>query len=138
MSIKYEIADVSVSDIAEKVLHKFNKKFLHINPQDIYFAFKDSLKSKWRAETRVVGGLTSSLTTKKLAITVWKQHWVSSDDTERMLVMYHELLHIVFDEDKKKYSLLKHDLETFREMIVDLGLDEEKAIKFFGELEAVK
>ena len=138
MEAKFEVADSTVESIAEQVVERFNKKFLHINLQDVYFAFKDSASSTYRAQTKLIRGIASSLTTKKLAITVWKQHWNTSDDVERMLIMYHEFLHIYYNDDKKKYVLKKHDVENFREMLADFGLNEEKAKEFFGAVELVK
>lgn len=138
MSAKFEVADHTVDDIAEKLIEKFSKKFLHINLQDVYFVFKDSIKSKWRAQTHLVGGVLSSFTKKKVTITVWKQHWITSNEVERMLILYHEFLHITYDDDKKKYVLNRHDIENFREMLVDCGIDEEKAVQVFGTLEEAK
>ena len=138
MNAKFEIADQTVDDIAEKLVGKFSKKFLHINLQEIYFAFKDSPKSKWRAQTSLVKGVLSSFTKKKVAITIWKQHWLTSDEVERSLIIYHEFLHLTYDDDKKNYILNRHDIENFREMLVDCGIDEEKATQLFGTLETVK
>ncbi|MEE9214910.1 MAG: putative metallopeptidase [Thermodesulfobacteriota bacterium] len=138
MSAKFEIADNTVEEIAERLVEKFSKKFLHINLQDVYFAFKDSQKSKWRAQTSLIKGVLSSFTKKKVAVTIWKQHWVTSDEVERMLILYHEFLHLIYDDDKKNYVMVRHDIENFREMLMDFGIDEEKAKQVFGTLEGTK
>lgn len=122
---KYEVADTSVHQMLAQVVSTHPDKFIHVNPDDVHAVFKDSLKSSWRARIRIVSGYLSTLTNKKFVLEVHKADWDSSTTEERALVVFHELMHIVFDEEKNKYKLRKHDVQDFYEVLKKFGLDKE-------------
>jgi putative metallopeptidase len=128
---KYEAADVSVYQTVIDVLKQFPGKFIHIDPRDLHLVFRDSEKSQFRAQTRVLRGFYQSLTQKKVAITFWKKDWLESTQAQRAMVVYHELLHILRDSKTLVYKLRKHDVQDFKEMIETFGLEGEKATEVF-------
>lgn len=130
----YEPASPEVFEMVKKVINQFPQQFLHINVQDLHLTFKNAPKSKWRAQTRLLRGLWETVTQKKLGICFWKEDWVNCGDAQRAYVVYHELMHINYDDEKGKYSLRQHDVQDFREMIQDLGVIGEKAETFFAPI----
>lgn len=134
MSTKYSFATSDVEKVTRALIKKFPNKFYHINADDMDFFEKDSLKSSWKAEVRLIKGLAAVFTKKRVALTVWKQHWETTDEVDKFAIIYHELLHLLYDEDEGKYKIRKHDIETFKEMLTDFGINDEKAQEIFGDI----
>lgn len=135
MSSEYTIADGSVRTKVEEIINKFPNKFLHINVNDIHFVMKDSETSTWKANVRLLRGFTTSLTSKKIGLSVWKQGWLTADETEKGFIVYHELMHILYDDETHAYKLRKHDVETFYEMLKEFGIDGEKTAEILGSVQ---
>lgn len=132
MSATYEVADGSVRTKVEEIINRFPNKFLHINVNDIHFVLKDAETSTWRANVRLLHGFTQSLTSKKIGLSVWKQGWLTANETDKGFIIYHELMHILYDDESNSYKLRKHDVETFYEILNDFGLNNEKAAEILG------
>ena len=132
MSIEHSISDVnSVEETVGKVMSWFPSKFTDVNARDIQVVFRDSLKSPWSATIRVVSGLFKAFTNKKLILIVWKGNWESADEYQRSLLVYEQLLRVRYNDEKKKYTLRKHDVTTFQEILADFGLNYEKTKEVF-------
>jgi predicted metallopeptidase len=132
-NVRYEVADGSVRQMLERVINSFPQRFIHVNPEHVHIVFKDSEKSKWKARVRLVKGLYQTLTNKPIAMEVWKADWLNSNEAQRAAVMYHELTHIAFDEEKGSYKLRHHDVEDFFDVVKEFGLSYESAEAFFKD-----
>ncbi len=58
-------------------------------------------------------------------IVMYDRNMVGFSDYQRRIVMHHELLHIGVDESngEPKYVIIPHDIEDFRTIIDEYGLD---------------
>ena len=127
MSIQYSAKDTEqVNTIIEKLITWFPGKFKDINKDHIQVVFRDSLKSPWRANIKLLTGLNSAFTQKKIALIVWKGNFEGSDEYQRALALYEQLIRVQYDDNKKKYVLRKHDVQTFLELLQEFGLNSEK------------
>lgn len=135
MSIEYSVDNVSqVEATINRVLGWFPGKFKDVNRDDIRVVFRDSLKSPWRATVKLVSGVTKPFVGKKIMLLVWKGNWEGSDDYQRSLLVYEQLMRIQFNDKTKKYTLRKHDVQTFSEILQDFGLNYEKAKEVFDQV----
>jgi len=131
--IKYETVSNDVREMIEKLINTFPDKFIHININDLHLTFRDSEKCTWKARTRLLNEFYRSLTDKKIGIEVWKQDWMTAKESQKAAVVYHELMHIVYDETKKVYKLRRHDVQDFYEMLQQMGLNYENADDVFSK-----
>lgn len=135
MSSEHTVANTtSVDDTIRKVMSWFPGKFKDVNADHIQVVFRDSINSPWRATIKVVNGLLAAFTQKKLTLLVWKGNWEGSDEYQRSLIIYEQLLRVRYDDDKKKYVLRKHDVQTFQEILSDFGLNYEKLKEVFDKV----
>jgi len=124
------IEDGKVIELAEMIIQKFPEKFAKVQMNDISFCFKDSPKSTFIAKTSRITGAFTTLTDKKINMTIWKEHWDKADDPYRALLMYHELSHIMWDGENDKYALIKHDIQDFAEILNVYGVEWQNREKF--------
>lgn len=129
---KYETADSTVQTMVEKIINTFPDKFIHIVPNDLCLMFRDVAKSSYKAKTKLLGSLYSKLVGKKLLIEFHKQEWENSTENQKAFMVYHELFHIGFDDEKNEYKLRKHDVKGFYDMLSKMGLNYENAETFFS------
>jgi glucosamine 6-phosphate synthetase-like amidotransferase/phosphosugar isomerase protein len=138
MKAKYELASNEVIELTRKVINMFPEKFIHIKVEDLHFIFKDVDKSKVAAHVRKLSGSLQTLTQKKIEFCMWKTYWEQSNQFERMRVIYHELTHIGYDDDKQKYQMVRHDIEEFKESLKLFGLNGENTEAIFSARMAEK
>lgn len=122
----------SVEETVKKVLAWFPGKF-DVNPEHIQVVFKDALTSPWEAKLRLASGLLKAFTPKKLLLVVWKGNWEGSDEYHRAFIIYEQLLRVRYNDKKKKYELRKHDIETFKEVLQEFGLNYENVKDVFDK-----
>lgn len=135
MSIEHTLGNTnSVEETIKKVMSWFPGKFKEVNADHIQVVFRDSLTSPWRASIKVVGGLLKAFTQKKITLLVWKGNWEGSDEYQRSLIIYEQLLRVRYDDEKKRYVLRKHDVQTFQEILADFGLNYEKIKEVFDKV----
>ncbi|MGI0060702.1 MAG: putative metallopeptidase [Nitrosotalea sp.] len=132
--MKYEPASNDVIELTRRIINTFPERFININHDDIYFTFKDSATSTWRARTGLVSGDMETLTKKKLRLQVWKKDWESSNELQRARTIFHELMHITYDSEKNKYSLVRHELEDWKDAVKLFGVDDENLERVFEPL----
>lgn len=133
----YTPAPPEVEVMCKKVMSTYPDKFGKINANDIVFAFKDAEKSKYHAQVRLLKGVTQIFTNKKIGIIVFKPSWETFDEGKRALLIKHELTHVLWDEEKEKYKLKKHDVEDFEEIITPYGTRWENSNKVAEEMKNV-
>jgi hypothetical protein len=128
MSIQHTTQNTdSVTQAIERLLQLFPGKFQDVNKDHIQVIFRDSLKSPFAANVRLINGINQALTNKKIALVVWKGYWEGSDEYQRATALYEQLLRVQYDDSKKKYKIRRHDVQTLKEFLTEFGLNYEKA-----------
>lgn len=136
MSVMYERidSDGEVVDLTLKILKKYSERFGHIHYDDMVFLYKFADKSDWAGQCRLIKGVWEAITDKKVMISLWHENWVKKSTSEKALLLFHEICHIGYDDDKAKYTIIKHDVEDFREILREYGVDWEDSQKFLDNL----
>jgi hypothetical protein len=117
----------SVEQAIDRVISLFPNKFTtNINKNDIQVIYKDSEATNQKIVVRLVRGHEQALTGKKILMVVHKGSWVSDEEHERAFQLYEQLLRISWNAEKRKYVIAKPDLNTFKEIIQDFGVNGEK------------
>ncbi len=125
----------SVEQAIDKVIALFPQKFTSsVNKNDIQVIFKDSEATNQKIVVRLVRGHELALTGRKILMIVHKGSWVSDEEHERVFALYEQLLRISWDQEKRRYKINKTDLNTFKEIVQDFGVNGEK----FREVLAAK
>lgn len=133
---KYTAASAEVEEMVNKVMNSFPDRFIHIKRNDLYFCFKDSPKSAYKAKTRLLNGLFRGLTQKKILIEIHKQEWelLKNYPAQQALLIYRELYKIDLNETTKDYKLIRFDLQDFTKILEKVGLHGETVDQFFGKI----
>lgn len=106
-------------DIADKLIDKFPVAFGFIELDKVLFLKEDSKTPKKYADIRGVRSPFTFMTEYKFIMTVYEQVCASMNDAQKVMLIYHELLHIHSDFEK----LRKHNLEDFRELVAIYGVN---------------
>lgn len=131
---KYIEAVPGVEDLVTKIMQVWPDRFAHINRTDILLVMKDSVKSTYKARTRLLNGFYRMLTKKKIIIEVHKQSWDLDKSAERALTLYRELFRIDTRESTNDYKLMKPDLTDFSKILEKTGLHGETTADFFNKV----
>ena len=106
-------------DIANKIIDKFPVAFSQIEWDKVLFLRDKTSSPKKYADIRNVGSPWNFLTSYKYIITFYEPKMIALNDAQKVMVVFHELLHI--DDDFTK--LRKHNIEDFRELISKYGIN---------------
>jgi predicted metallopeptidase len=106
-------------EIAEKLIDKYPNAFGHIELDKVLILSETEKSPKKYADIRRIGFPYSFLTAYKFIIIIYEPKLLGLTDAQKIMVCYHELLHIDSDFDK----LLKHNIEDFRELISKYGVN---------------
>ncbi len=104
-------------DIAEGLIDKFPIALGHIDIDYILFLSEDEKTPKKYAEIRKIGSPYDFITEYKFIITVYEQVCANMNDAQKVMLIYHELLHIDNDFNKLK----RHNLQDFKEICLVYG-----------------
>ena len=121
LQIQYQISDELPLMVAE-ILAKYENKFYFVNIDDILFVEELNKKPPSIAKIRLLEQPLTLLSDKKFIIEVACQNWDMLTYNQKILVLYHELLHIKFNFEYNKYELNKHDVEDFSEILNVFGI----------------
>ena len=128
----------TVEQSIDRVIALFPQKFTQtINKADIQIIFKDSDATRNSISIKLVKGYEEALTPKKIIMIVHKATWLNGEEHERAFSLYEQLLRISWDQEKRKYKITKPDLNTFKEIIQDFGVNGEKFREFMVSRTAV-
>ena len=139
--MEYEL-DEKLKEIAQKVIE--DKELLHIKIEDVVFSKTDANIKKGKqvviGQCFALSKITQFLTEKTYMI-MTTPIFYTLNDTDKYIIMYHELLHI--PEDVK--NLRFHDFEEFdeiiseyRENMLDINKIVHKKIEDLEKLEKLK
>ena len=131
---KYVDASPAVEELVSKIMNTWPDRFAHINRTEILLVMKDSIKSTYKAKTRLLNGFYRMLTKKKIIIEIHKQSWELDKAPERALTLYRELYRVDLRETTKDYKLTRPDLTDFTKILEKVGLHGETAEEFFGKV----
>jgi predicted metallopeptidase len=106
-------------DIADKLIEKYPVGLGHIELDKILFVKETEKTPKKRAEIRKVIAPYTIITEYKFIITYYEAVNIGLTDAQKIMVIYHELLHIDVDFAK----LRRHNVQDFRELVSKYGVN---------------
>lgn len=131
MALYYSITESEVLDMAEKIIKKY---FPHLKMSDIHWVWKESDKSTYAARTYLIQGPVATMTPCKIMIVIHKETWEEKEESWQALLLYHEFYHILWSEEKARFSLLRHDIQDFAVILKQFGVEWENSDKFLETL----
>jgi predicted metallopeptidase len=122
----------NLKEVVEKIQAAFPDKFTHVNPDRILYAAFSRKSSKVKGRIGPIPARFSPfLQSCDYFLEVYHEGWQDADEATRLYIVLHELTHVPiegFDKESKYYKkTLDHDLEDFRELVKQYGVDLEKA-----------
>lgn len=128
-----------LADIARRLIKACGERFAHLNGVSIAYAWKrkggvSKGRSKFGAIQKV-SGVASFLGDEQYQFLIWlgADNVRENEFTERQVeaLIYHELCHTVFDDERDEVVLVGHEFEGFRDELQRYGLWN-KGIEHFG------
>lgn len=104
-------------EIATQLCEKYEVAFEHIQLDKVLFLSETEKAPKKYADTRLVKFPFDFLTDYRYIITFYENNIQAMTDAQKIILVFHELLHI--DESFEKIK--KHNIEDFRELIGKFG-----------------
>lgn len=105
-------------EIANKLIDKYAIAFGHIEMDRVLFLKENEKTPKGKfAETRIVRAPYTYFSDYKFIITFFENNVVAMTEEQKILLVYHELLHI----DPSFSKLVNHDIQDFRILISKWG-----------------
>lgn len=123
---KYEKSE-ELEKLATKVMAE-NEIFSHLSSDDCRIAFQVCESTKTNggktvyADTERVKDKLKAFLPYDFIITFYKDGAELSTEMKERL-MYHELKHVGFEPEEKKFSIIPHDVEDFKDLIEKWGVD---------------
>ena len=119
-----------IADIARRLIKACGDQFAHLNGVSIAYAWKRrGGASKGRVkfgEIQKVSGVASFLADEQYQFLVWlgADNVRENEFTERQVeaLVFHELCHTAFDDEKDEVILVGHEFEGFRDELQRYGL----------------
>lgn len=118
--MKFKIVE-EFNEIAKELYIKYKETLcLTVDPSRVIFLRTEKKRGKY-AWCKLIHGEYELLgTNKKFFIVIVSENFDQLDTEEKKkYVILHELKHLHYDDEKDKYSLLKHDLEAFQELLIN-------------------
>lgn len=106
-------------EIADKLIDKFAIAFGHIELDKVCFLKETEKTPKKYAECRAVRAPYNYLTDFKFFITFYENNMVPLTEAQKIMVVYHELMHIDVDFHK----LVPHDSMDFKVLLSKYGVN---------------
>ena len=105
-------------EIAEKLIDKYVVAFGNIVLDEVLFLKEEEKSPKGKyADTRIVRAPYTYFSDYKFIITFYENNMLSMTEAQKVLLVYHELLHI----DPSFSKLVSHDIQDFRILISKYG-----------------
>lgn len=121
LQVHYELSD-ELSELVQKILQKYENKFWYVQFSDILCVEEYNKRPKHIAKVRLLEPPLNMLSDKQVIIEIARQHWDELTENQRLVVTYHELMHLEFDFENNKYKLRNHDVEDFHTILNTFGL----------------
>ena len=105
-------------EIANKLIDRYPVAFGHIVLDEVLFLKEEEKSPKGKyADTRIVRAPYTYFSDYKFIITFYENNMLSMTEAQKVLLVYHELLHI----DPSFSKLVNHDIQDFRILISKYG-----------------
>jgi len=123
-------------DVAEELrtrVGQIKKRFDHMICQDVAadeigMLWYTNEKSPYKAKMIKTAEYAQALSVPTFVLVVWKKGWDDcKDEAKKDALILHELMHMGYDAESGKYSIRKHDVEDFKELINTIGISWENA-----------
>jgi len=123
-----------LKDVVVSLKNAFPEKLEHIDEDRILYANFSKKESRTKGKIgRVPPRYSIFLKNYDYLLEVHKESWLLFGNAERLYVILHELCHIPdggFDSEQKSYrKVIKHDLEDFKMLVREYGVDWENLKK---------
>lgn len=107
-------------EIANKLIDRYTVAFGHIEMDRVLFLKEDEKTPKGKfAETRIVRAPYTYFSDYKFIITFYENNVIAMTEAQKVLLVYHELLHI----DPSFSKLVNHDINDFRILLSKFGIN---------------
>lgn len=123
-----------LKDLVEQLMktEEFKQKLAHIVPDRILYANFSKKESEIKGKIgQVPPRFAIFLEDFDYFLEVNQENWLESNEGQKLYIILHELFHIPvegFDKESKQYKkTIKHDLEDFRALVREFGVDCENA-----------
>jgi hypothetical protein len=120
MGTVWEDAPV-VKQIAESLIEKYFDETIRYHNPSIKYLFKDSKKSKDLGKCSKSTGFWRHLAEFDYIIWIFKSFWDDATPVEREALVFHELKHILIEEDDEtgelNFKIAPHNIEAFVEEV---------------------
>lgn len=105
-------------EIAKKLIDKYPVAFNHIILDEVLFLKEEERTPKNKyADTRIIKSPYTYFSDYKFIITFYENNILSMTEAQKVLLVYHELLHI----DPSFSKLVNHDIQDFRILLSKWG-----------------
>lgn len=120
-----------LKDIVDLIVEAFPEKLGHIESNKILYSCFSQPKSNVKARiVPIQKRYEIFLDEGSYILEIHKESWEVADEGLRLYIILHELTHIPsegFNKESKEYKkTIKHDLEDFKDLVRDYGVDLEK------------
>lgn len=124
----------------KKIIKGYPDQFDFIKPEDVIVVRNTwAEKSAHIADIRLVPPVLEPLLGTKIILQVYMCHWRNLSPEARLIVLMHELMHIVQNERDtgytKPYAMQTHDVQEFGSLIAKYGLHWQRSEKLPNILE---
>lgn len=123
----YRIDDGTLKEIAEKVIRRNVEKLGHLNSCRIGYLYADKRKKHGQslvyADTEKVNDKYKMLTNLDFIITFYEPNCIGISDKATETLMLNELNHVGFDAETGDCKIIPHDLEDFKNIIQEYGVE---------------
>lgn len=140
--MKWQLMD-ELKEVVDLLVKAFPDELGHIKSSKMLFANFSMKKSKVKGRIVPISPRYEIfLADSAYLLEVHKESWVNNDEGFRLYLVYHELKHIPlegFDSESKQYKkTIEHDLQDFKKLVKDYGVDMEKVEKLVEQVRAAE
>jgi predicted metallopeptidase len=113
--------------LCREIVLQYPKQLSHIDPEDIEAVINTfASTSDAIARVSIVPPKLQPILGEKIIVEIWECHWDELSEEARLLVLRHELEHVVEYEGNvsydKKYKTKHHDVQEFGTFIEKFGI----------------
>ena len=131
MSSKYFESE-EIEAIAEKLIPSMAWE----DAPEIKFLILDSPRSSYFGKCSKATGKWKHLTGMDYVVEVWDGFWKTATQIQKQALLYHELSHIDYKEDKDTgeitWKIKRHDVEEFFDVVKNYGIWDSKLKTLFA------
>ena len=138
---EYKKSGTELTDLVEHILEEHgNVLDKNIGKANIAYMYSMSATSRTAGRIQRPDGAWRLLTDYDYVMIVHKATWNEFDTEKRKALIFHELMHIISDDDDRtiKWKLREHDVEEFIPVVKEYGLWTDNLKAFGNSIERYK